>query len=86
MGILAWIVLGLLAGAIAKLIMPGDQPGGCLMTTILGIAGALIGGFIGRSMGYTGVEAFSWASLGWAVLGSFLLLLIFGLVFRNRRR
>ena len=86
MGILAWIVLGLVAGAIAKLIMPGDQPGGCLMTTLLGIAGALIGGFLGRSMGYAGVETFSWASLGWAILGSFVLLLIFGLVFRNRRR
>ena len=83
MGILAWIVLGLVAGALAKLIMPGDQPGGCILTTLLGIAGALIGGFIGQAMGYGGVEDFSWASLGWAVLGSFLLLLILGLFFRR---
>ncbi|MGH7565583.1 MAG: GlsB/YeaQ/YmgE family stress response membrane protein [Gemmatimonadota bacterium] len=85
MGILAWIVLGLAAGAIAKLIMPGDQRGGCLMTILLGVAGALIGGFIGRTLGYGGVETFSWASLLWAVIGSFVLLLVFGLVFKKRR-
>jgi uncharacterized membrane protein YeaQ/YmgE (transglycosylase-associated protein family) len=84
MGILAWIVLGLAAGAIAKLIMPGDQRGGCLLTTLLGVVGALLGGFIGRSMGYGGVDAFSWSSLGWAILGSFVVLLIFGLLFRKR--
>jgi uncharacterized membrane protein YeaQ/YmgE (transglycosylase-associated protein family) len=85
MGILAWIVLGLAAGAIAKLLMPGDQRGGCLLTMLLGIAGALVGGFIGRSLGYGGVETFSWASLIWAVIGSFLLLLVFGLLFKKRR-
>lgn len=83
MGILAWIVFGLLAGALAKLVMPGDQRGGCLLTTLLGIAGALVGGFIGQAMGYGGVQEFSLASLGWAVLGSFLLLFVFGL-FRKR--
>jgi uncharacterized membrane protein YeaQ/YmgE (transglycosylase-associated protein family) len=85
MGVLAWIVLGLAAGAIAKLIMPGDQRGGCLMTILLGVAGALIGGFIGRTLGYGGVETFSWASLLWAVIGSFVLLLVFGLLFKKRR-
>ena len=84
MGILAWIVLGLIAGARAKLIMPGDQPGGCILTTLLGVAGALIGGFIGQSLGYGGVQTFSLASLLWAVLGSLLLLLIFGLLFKKR--
>lgn len=83
MGILGWILLGLLAGAIAKLLMPGDQRGGCLLTTILGVVGALVGGFIGQAMGYGGVEEFSLASLGWAILGSFLLLLVFGF-FWNR--
>ncbi len=78
MGIIGWIVLGLLAGALAKLLMPGDQRGGCLLTTILGIVGALIGGFIGQAMGYGGVQEFSLASLGWAVAGSFLVLLVFG--------
>ena len=85
MGILAWIVLGLAAGAIAKLIMPGDQRGGCLLTLLLGVAGALLGGFIGRQLGYGGVDVFSWSSLGGAILGSFLLLLVFGLFVRKRR-
>lgn len=84
MGILTWIVLGLLAGMIAKFVMPGKQRGGCLLTTLLGIAGALVGGFIGRELGYGGVEDFSWASLGWAILGSLVLLLIFGVIFRRR--
>ena len=84
MGILAWIVLGLIAGMIAKLIMPGRQRGGCLMTILLGIAGALVGGFIGRELGYGGVEDFSWASLGWAVVGSLVLLLVFGLLFKRK--
>lgn len=84
MGILAWIVLGLVAGAIAKLVMPGDQRGGCLLTTLLGVAGALVGGFIGRQLGYGGVETFSWGSLGWAIIGSLVLLLIFGFFFNRR--
>jgi uncharacterized membrane protein YeaQ/YmgE (transglycosylase-associated protein family) len=83
MGILSWIVLGLLAGVIARLIIPGRQRGGCILTTLLGVAGALVGGFIGRQLGYGGVEEFSWASLGWAILGSLILLLLFGL-FRRR--
>jgi len=84
MGVLSWIVLGLVAGAIAKLVMPGDQRGGCLLTTLLGVAGALVGGFIGRQLGYGGVETFSWASLGWAILGSLVLLLVFGFLFKRR--
>ena len=84
MGILAWIVLGLVAGALAKLVMPGDQKGGCIMTTLLGIAGALVGGFIGRALGYGGVEEFSLGSLLWAFIGALLLLVIFGLLFRKR--
>ena len=84
MGILSWLVLGLVAGALAKLIMPGDQKGGCILTTLLGIAGALVGGFIGRQLGYGTLEEFSLASLGWAVLGAFLLLFVFGLVGRKR--
>jgi uncharacterized membrane protein YeaQ/YmgE (transglycosylase-associated protein family) len=49
-GILAWIVFGLIAGLIAKALMPGKDPGGCIVTTLLGIVGAVIGGFIGRSL------------------------------------
>lgn len=84
MGILAWIVLGLVAGALAKLVMPGDQKGGCIMTTLLGIAGALVGGFIGRALGYGGVEEFSLVSLLWAFIGALLLLVIFGFVFKKK--
>jgi uncharacterized membrane protein YeaQ/YmgE (transglycosylase-associated protein family) len=83
MGVLSWIVLGLLAGMIARLIFPGRQRGGCILTTLLGVAGALIGGFIGGQLGYGGIEEFSWASLGWAILGSLILLLVFGL-FRRK--
>ena len=85
MGILSWIVLGLLAGMIARLIMPGRQRGGCLLTTILGIIGALVGGFIGRQLGYGGIEEFSLASLGWAILGSLLVLVVFGFLFGRRK-
>lgn len=49
-GILAWIIFGLIAGLIAKALMPGKDPGGCVITTLLGIVGAVIGGFIGRSL------------------------------------
>jgi uncharacterized membrane protein YeaQ/YmgE (transglycosylase-associated protein family) len=83
--VLAWIVLGLVAGAIAKLLMPGDQRGGIILTTLLGIVGALVGGYIGRAMGYVSTEVLSWGSLLWAIVGSFLLLLIGGLLTRKRR-
>jgi uncharacterized membrane protein YeaQ/YmgE (transglycosylase-associated protein family) len=76
MGILSWILFGLLAGALAKWIMPGRQGGGCLMTTLLGIAGALIGGFIGSLLGLGGVGGFDIRSLGLAVVGALLLLWI----------
>lgn len=84
MGILSWIVLGLLAGALAKLIMPGDQRGGCILTTLLGVAGALVGGFIGQALGFGGVETFSLGSLLWAVVGALLLLLVFGFFFNKK--
>ncbi|NML10527.1 GlsB/YeaQ/YmgE family stress response membrane protein [Sphingobium sp. AR-3-1] len=51
MDLLGWIVIGLLAGALAKLIMPGRDPGGCIVTILLGIAGALLAGFVGRLAG-----------------------------------
>ncbi len=51
-GILGWIVIGLLAGGIAKLLMPGKDPGGCLITILLGIAGALLAGFLGKAVGW----------------------------------
>lgn len=81
MGILTWIVLGLVAGAIAKLLMPGRDPGGWIVTMLLGIAGAFAGGFIGRAIwGSTGVDGFNLPSIGLAVLGAFVLLFIYRLI------
>ncbi len=75
MGILSWIVFGLIAGSLAKLIMPGDDPGGCIVTILLGVAGAFVGGFIGSRLGFGTVTEFDLRSLGVAVVGSILLLL-----------
>jgi uncharacterized membrane protein YeaQ/YmgE (transglycosylase-associated protein family) len=55
-GILAWIVIGGLAGGIAKLLMPGRDPGGCIVTILLGIAGALVAGWVGRAVGWYGPD------------------------------
>ncbi len=53
-GIIGWVVFGLVVGALAKFVMPGRDPGGCLLTIALGIAGAVIGGYLGRSLGFYG--------------------------------
>lgn len=74
MGILTWAIFGLLAGAIAKYLMPGPDPGGILVTMLIGIAGAIVGGFIGSVLGLGGANSFSLGSLIIAVLGSMLLL------------
>ncbi len=74
MGILAWIIFGLIAGALAKLIMPGDDPGGIIVTILIGIAGALIGGFIGSAVGFGPVTGFNLGSFAIAILGALLLL------------
>ena len=75
MGLLSWIVLGLIVGAVAKLIVPGDDPGGCLTTIVIGMAGAVIGGFVGAQLGLGGVDGFDVKSLFLATGGSILLLL-----------
>lgn len=77
MGILAWIVFGLIAGAIAKFVMPGKDPGGIIITMLIGIAGALVGGFIGTALGLGGVDGFNLGSFVIAVLGAILLLFIY---------
>lgn len=77
MGILSWIVFGLIAGAIAKLIMPGDDPGGCIVTILLGIVGAVIGGFIGTQLDLGTITGFDLRSFFLAVLGAVILLLIY---------
>jgi uncharacterized membrane protein YeaQ/YmgE (transglycosylase-associated protein family) len=73
-GIISWIIFGLLAGLIAKFIMPGKDPGGVFITIALGIAGALIGGFIATRLGYGGVDGFNFGSFVIAVIGSIILL------------
>ena len=77
MGILSWIVLGLIVGIIAKFFMPGKDPGGIFITIILGIAGAFVGGFIGSALGLGSVSGFDIRSLLIAVGGSILLLIIY---------
>jgi uncharacterized membrane protein YeaQ/YmgE (transglycosylase-associated protein family) len=74
MGIITWIIFGLLAGLIAKFIMPGKDPGGFIITILIGIAGALVGGFIATSLGYGSVDGFNLGSFIIAVLGSIILL------------
>lgn len=85
MGILAWIVLGLIAGVIAKLIMPGEDPGGFFITILIGIAGALVGGAIASALGWGGVEGIDLGSIIVAVLGAILLLVAYR-AFRGRSR
>ena len=83
MSILAWIVLGLIAGAIGKFLMPGRDPGGIIITIIIGIVGAVIGGFIGNAMGFGDVTGVNLPSLAIAVLGSVVLLIAYRMM--NRR-
>jgi len=75
MGILAWILLGLIAGILAKFLMPGDDPGGIIVTILIGIAGAVIGGFLASFFGFGAPTAFDIRSILVAVGGAMLLLL-----------
>lgn len=74
MGILTWIIFGLIAGALAKFIMPGNDPGGFIITILIGIAGALLGGFIGSSLLGVDVTGFNISSFLVAIGGALLLL------------
>ena len=80
MGILTWIVLGGIVGAIAKLIMPGKDPGGIIVTILLGIAGAFVGGYVSTLLGFGTVTGFNLISLIIAVVGALLLLLIYRMI------
>jgi uncharacterized membrane protein YeaQ/YmgE (transglycosylase-associated protein family) len=88
MGIIAWILLGLIAGAIAKAILPGDDPGGIIITTVIGILGALVGGFLATALfGAHPLDDFfdvsTWLT---AIVGSIVLLLVWRLLTGGRRR
>jgi len=84
MGILSWILFGLVAGAVAKFLTPGDDPGGCLTTILLGIIGSILGGFIASRLGYGEVTRFDFRSFLVAVGGAILLLLGYRIL-RGRR-
>jgi uncharacterized membrane protein YeaQ/YmgE (transglycosylase-associated protein family) len=79
MGILAFIVVGLIAGLLAKLVMPGDDPGGLIVTTLTGIAGAFVGGFVVQFLGGAGVTGINIWSILVATLGAVILLAIYRL-------
>jgi uncharacterized membrane protein YeaQ/YmgE (transglycosylase-associated protein family) len=80
--ILGWIIFGLIVGAIAKLLMPGRDPGGFIVTILLGIAGALIGGFLGRAIGL--YEVGEPAGFVMSLLGAIVLLLLYRLLVARR--
>jgi uncharacterized membrane protein YeaQ/YmgE (transglycosylase-associated protein family) len=77
MGILSWILLGLVVGVLAKWVMPGNDPGGFVITVLIGIAGAVVGGFIASRLGLGTVTGFNFGSLVIAVGGSLLLLVLY---------
>jgi uncharacterized membrane protein YeaQ/YmgE (transglycosylase-associated protein family) len=81
-GWIAWIIIGGLAGAVAKLLMPGKDPGGCIVTVLLGICGALLAGFLGQAMGLD--SAMNGAGFIGAIVGAFVILLIYRLISRRR--
>ncbi len=84
MGILAWIILGLIAGAIAKAIMPGRDPGGFIVTCLIGIVGAVIGGFLGNLLfGIAGVTGIDLRSILISVVGALVLLWIYRMATRR---
>jgi uncharacterized membrane protein YeaQ/YmgE (transglycosylase-associated protein family) len=84
MGILLWALFGLIAGAIARFLMPGKLAGGIIVTILLGIVGAVVGGFIGTQLGFGDVMEFNIRSMLLAVGGGVLVLFIYGLVARAR--
>jgi uncharacterized membrane protein YeaQ/YmgE (transglycosylase-associated protein family) len=82
-GILGWIVFGLIIGVIAKLVMPGRDPGGIIVTILLGIVGAVLGGYIGQAVGMYGPNQS--AGVFMSILGAIVVLFIYRLVVGRRR-
>ena len=87
MNILAWIVVGLVGGLIAKALMPGDDPGGLIVTILLGIAGAIVGGFLSVALGIgNGVDDFDIGTIILSIVGAMLLLFGYRMIAGNRSR
>ena len=83
MGIISWVVVGLIAGLLAKWFMPGTGPGGLIVTVLIGMAGASIGGFIVRLLGGAGATGFNVLTILVATLGAITLLFVYGLIARG---
>ena len=81
-GLLGWILFGLIVGALAKLVMPGRDPGGIIVTMLIGVAGALVGGFLGRALGWYGPN--DGAGFFMSLLGAILLLWIYRMMVARR--
>jgi uncharacterized membrane protein YeaQ/YmgE (transglycosylase-associated protein family) len=79
MGIISWIFLGLIAGALAKFLVPGKDPGGFIVTILIGIVGAILGGFLGSFIGLGKVESFDFGGIIIATLGAIILLVLYRL-------
>ena len=86
MGILAWIVVGLIAGWLAKMIVPGREPGGFFATLAIGVVGAILGGWIANAFGYAGASGINIGSILVALIGAIVLLFIYHLVVGSRSR
>ena len=83
MGLLGWAIFGLIVGALAKLVMPGRDGGGIIVTMLLGIVGAVLGGFLGRALGFYGPQE----AAGWlmSILGAIVVLMIYRMLVRRPR-
>ena len=88
MGIIGWILLGMIAGLLAKAILPGEQPGGIIVTTLLGIAGALIFGFLAQAVGFGDPidEFFDFSTWVAAIVGAIVLLVLWSWIAGRRQR
>jgi uncharacterized membrane protein YeaQ/YmgE (transglycosylase-associated protein family) len=80
MGIISWIFLGLVAGALAKFIMPGKDPGGIFVTILIGVVGGIVGGFLGSRIGLGKIESFDLGGILIATIGSILTLIVYRIV------
>ena len=87
MGILGWIIVGLIAGVVAKAIVPGNSPSGIILTILLGIGGALLGGFLAVTFGLgSDAQTFDLRTIVIAILGAVVILLLYNSFFGSRRR